>query len=257
MTQQQSMTFDQLKACKAIVSLYETGKLQGDYALLVVLKDRAGITFGKNQTTENSGGLFSLLEEYKSLNGTYVELFEPYMKKLFDGKDLSKTGALTEDQEFKDLLVSSAKDDPLMRKAQDFYFHKKYFRPAMALASEYAVSLPLILCAIYDACIQQGPKGASELIEKFNDSFESPEEGTMLDEEKAWGLGLIHRRHEFLSNFVGKDDEHTKEVRKSVYRTSSLLDLANRNEWSLSVPLKVKMNRGTWVLTQDILDASN
>lgn len=252
----QTMTLDQIKACKAIVSLYETGSLSGKYDLLVVLEDGAGITFGKNQTTENSGGLFLLLKEYADKKGAFVEALSAYMDLLYDGKDSAKKGMLTEDTAFKDLLVKAAQEDPLMRKAQDHYFHKRFFRPALELAEEYAVTQPLTLCAFYDACIQMGDEGARKLVEKYNQEA-GEGEGTEIEKERAWGKGFIQARHTYLTTFTGKSQGHTNAVRKSAYRTTSLLDLAERGAWLLSVPLDVKMNRGTWTLTQEILDQTS
>lgn len=259
----------QVKAAKALVNLYETGDLIGHYDALAILGDSAGISFGKTQTTENSGGLWKLIfEEYFSLSDPkplYKADFEQYRLVLYNKeKDTGKKFALTHNDAFKDLLRESAQEDPQMRKAQDLYFHRNYFRPALQLASDYSITLPLILAMFYDFCIHSGPQGARKFVDRFDEGWSDPPhlvsvpedqwtEKHDLEMEQAWGRGLIQSRHKWLTEFTSSDKDHQKVVRDSAYRTESMIDLLNRGLWNLQIPFVVTKSRREWSVTEEVL----
>ena len=261
----------QIKSVKSIVNMYETGSPVGRYDTLVILGDGAGITYGKTQTTENGGGLWKLIfEEYERLNGKFLPEFRKYKNMLYNKEGGGSKGALTQSKEFKDLLVKTAREDELMKKAQDMHFHRNYFRPALQMAEDYEITQPLILATIYDIFIHSGPKGGGNFIEKFDEGWDYPsssdlgfdpesEELTQDQEvilERAWGLDLIKKRDHWLRTFTNKRSQsHTNVVRKSAYRTKSLMDLAERQKWLLEPPFFVKVNNAiSHTITKEVLE---
>jgi hypothetical protein len=256
-------SLDQMKSAKAIVNYYETGSFKSKYDTLTVLGDGAGITYGRTQTTENSGGLWDLIFfTYKNLKGVFISEFEQYRDKLYKiGGDSSLKSNMENNEDFKSLLIKAAQEDPLMGRAQDQYFHIKYFRPALELAEIYDINTPLILAVFYDISIQSGPSGMDKFVEDFDESFEYDESQIIDDDgnydpdldERHWGENLVKCRQKWLSEFKGRTSSHTKSVRKSVYRMNSFLDLIDRDEWELSLPLKVKLVTGYKTLTEDII----
>lgn len=254
-----------VQVVKALETIHETGKLDiSSYWLLVVLTDGAGITFGKNQMTENGGNLWKFLfEEYAGIVGADSEAmksFNEYKDKLYKvGDSKSKKYALTEDQRFKDLLVKRAQEDHLFRKAQDRSFHRNYFKPAVELSHEYDVTEALGLFIIYDMCIQSGPHFTAQLIEEFNNNWKPPAKFDVdgdgwiddvefsaedeLELERAWVSGLISFRHAWLSNFSNpRKPKHTQVVRKSAYRTRWMKEhLISKQNWDLTLPFDYPM----------------
>ena len=94
----------QMKTIKYIMGIVETGSAGGNPALLVILQDRAGITFGRHQTTENGGGLWHLLFEYylPTAQEEFREYFSPFQEILYKaGKDgVGRKNAVTGNQKF-------------------------------------------------------------------------------------------------------------------------------------------------------------
>lgn len=253
----------QVDTVRDILGIYETGKLGGDYHLLVVLDDGAGITYGKHQTTENSGGLWLLLYKYycEDPNASLAKEFSKYRTKLYaKGSDSpGRKYALTKDEEFKDLLVRAAKEDPAMRDAQDKFFDQEYLAAALGVASDYDISIPLGLLQIYDICIHSGVKYGPSFIEKFDgDIFKDPFadlEDDLTEEqeircERAWITQLIQYRNDWLANFTSRNKKHQKVVRQCVYRTASTMKLAKEGHWNLEVPF-------TFTMVRDVIGYKN
>lgn len=249
---------DAQKAAKALTNLWETGQFVGKPHLLVVLKDGAGITFGKSQTTENSGGLWKLLFiAYPKFEGKFQADFEPYKEQLYKkGEDTDKksvldkktgeyAGGLTNDEHFKDLLRKAATEDPAMNMAQDWHFHENFFKPALFICEDqeegFNLSLPLSLAAIYDFCIHSGPGSkwgdgaAFNRLIKWNEDYEQPDDiENNIDAEKHWTIYMCSKRDAFLY-----DISH---ARKTRYRTGSMLKMmidGNDDFWYLRTPLMI------------------
>ncbi|HEX9961990.1 MAG TPA: hypothetical protein VGB00_13730 [Pyrinomonadaceae bacterium] len=76
----------QKQAAQAIVNIFETGKVLGDYASVVsVAGDPGGLTYGKAQTTINSGNLYLLIKAYTEAAGAvFANDLRPYLTRLRD-----------------------------------------------------------------------------------------------------------------------------------------------------------------------------
>ncbi len=60
----------QERTIKAIVNIFETGRVLGDYAnVTTAVGDPGGLTYGRSQTTHGSGGLRELLLDYVATPG--------------------------------------------------------------------------------------------------------------------------------------------------------------------------------------------
>ena len=253
--QSEVFTASEKKAAKALTCLWETGSFVGKAHLLVTLKDSAGITFGKSQTTENSGGLSELVFGfYVPMGGALAEAFGPYKEQLYSrGGDKSKKsvmtstgesrddfyyeGGLTNNQEFKDLLVKAAREDPIMSKAQDLYFEKFYFKPALWICAEFGLTEALSLAFVYDFCIHSGPGSrfndgaAFDRLSNWNDDYESPDVDDEKLVERAWTTHMCKKRDAFLRSLRNG---------YTAYRTTSMLKIMSSvgdREWGLQTPL--------------------
>lgn len=247
----------EVQTIKALETIQETGRLElRSYWLLCVLGDGAGVTFGKNQMTENGGSLYKLLFiEYSRMNGIFSADFEKYREILYrKSGSRSKKYALTENDKFKALLIRAAQEDPIFRKAQDITFHRNYFRPAVEIAHEYDVTEALGLFVLYDMCIQSGPELAASLVKGFNDNWRAPSkfdidgDGYVDDREftddeeveleREWVSGLVRSRHHWLATFTNpRKPKHTAKVRESRYRMEWILNhLVKKDKYDLVLP---------------------
>jgi len=66
-----SITDQQKRAIDSIISIFETGRVPtpAAYATCAVLKDGAGISYGKHQCTDKSGSLDLVCKRYIDLRG--------------------------------------------------------------------------------------------------------------------------------------------------------------------------------------------
>ncbi|MCA9916283.1 MAG: chitosanase, partial [Anaerolineae bacterium] len=230
-TYNDAFTIGEIATVAALMTFLETGRYDFEsYALVAILPDGAGISYGKNQATENSGSLRKVVQYYIEHNGQRMPEAVSYSGRLY-GNGAPK-GGLTDDEDFKSFLRETGKSDPVMQRAQRAVFHNEYMRPALGLASEYDITLPLGLLAIYDVCIQSGPSAAKKLLESFNESWAPPEkfdvdadgfiddrEFTKEEEEEleiAFVDGFIAYRRNWLENFKNpRSPSHTKLVRST------------------------------------------
>lgn len=201
-----------------IINVFETGTPEGKYDDLVVYDDGKNgskqITFGRSQTTEQ-GNLKSLIELYIQKDGSFKNDFIPYLPKI------GKT-PLWENRTFKELLKKSAREDMLMRTAQDDFFDTIYYLPAQIFFEGNKFTLPLSMLVIYDSYIHSGSV-PSFLRNRFPEA--PPVRG---GDEKAWIKAYVNARHNWLANHSKKLLQLTK------YRTQCFLNQIKNDNWDLS-----------------------
>lgn len=121
----------QEQTAKAIVNIFETDRVLGDYANVTLIPGDAGqLTHGRTQTTLASGGLHELIRAYTGAPGAVLRSqLEPFLPALE-----AREPALNDDLYFRNLL-SAAADDPVMRRTQDDFFDRTKWQPASALGT--------------------------------------------------------------------------------------------------------------------------
>lgn len=205
-----------------IINVFETSSIAGKYDALVVMKDGKDnsrqITYGRSQTTEQ-GNLRTLVEMYITRNGIFANDFKPFRTKI--GKE-----PLADNADFKNLLRKAAREDLIMRNAQDEFFDILYYTPALAFFTSLKLTLPLSLLVVYDSFIHSGGVPAF-LRERFPETPPSVAGGN----EKAWVKAYVKTRHEWLAT--------NKKVllQKTIYRTQCFLDQIKADNWSLKKPV--------------------
>src|SRR4051794_29918887 len=147
----------QRRTVKAIVNIFETGRVCGDYGAVTVLKGDTGhLTYGRSQTTLGSGNLFLLIKSYcDGSDAQFGDQLRPFLPRLAD-RDV----ALDRDATLRDVL-SDAGDDPVMRSEQDRFFDAHYFDPACRAATQRGIATPLGQTVVYDSWVQGGFKTVS------------------------------------------------------------------------------------------------
>jgi chitosanase len=212
------LTETQKRVIQRVVNVFETGSPDGDYATISIYRDGPHdirqITYGRSQTTEY-GNLRQLVEQYVSAGGLFSQQLKSYATKV-------GSTPLTDDANFKNLLRRAGREDPLMRKTQDSFFDRLYYRPAIKWADAHGFKLPLSALVIYDSFIHSG-----SIIWVIRNMFpESPPSSG--GNEKAWTRAYVNARHKWLGS-------HPRAVvRKTIYRTQCFKNEIQRGNWNLS-----------------------
>ncbi len=212
----------QKKTAQAIVNIFETSKVLGDYGNVTVMrKDTGHLTYGRSQTTLASGNLALLLHAYCGAGGEFSEELKPYLS-AFDRKDLS----LDNDVAVKALL-RKAGEDPVMRKTQDDFFDRVYWAPALRSAADINATTPLGTTVIYDSKVH----GSYDMIKKLtNDKYGRAD----AINEKEWIECYVSVRRDWLAN------HKNSLLHVTVYRMDAFRDLIGGGKWDLGLPLTVR-----------------
>jgi chitosanase len=213
----------QKRTALAIVNLFETSSVQGDYSKVTVLKGDTGhLTYGRSQTTLGSGNLAALIAHYCGIPGaTMAKRLADYLPALND-RDTS----LDRNDYFKNILRASA-DDPLMRDAQDSFFDATYWEPAVQRAAAAGIATPLGTAVVYDSTVH----GSWERVAKLTDKSIGPLSQVG---EKAWIARYIQTRLDWL---LGHSNPLLAATR---YRMDTFQALINQQRWALELPLVVR-----------------
>jgi len=200
-----------------VVNTFETGSPAGRYDCLVVYPDGRNksrqITYGRSQTTEQ-GNLGRLVNMYCNNGGLYSKSLSEYIDKIGESP-------LCDDQVFKNLLISAAREDVVMRTTQDEFFDTVYWKPAEIWFHKHGFKLPLSMLVIYDSFVHSG--GIREDIRKQFPELPPSSGG----EEKAWITEYVHARHNWLKN------RQSALLRKTIYRTQTLINEIEQGNWNL------------------------
>lgn len=213
------LTATQKRLVESVVNVFETGSVNGNYAAIAIFKDGPGnieqITYGRSQTTEY-GNLRELVQKYTTAERSiYSKKLKPYVEKI--GKS-----ALTNNDDFKNLLKKAGKEDPSMKKVQDAFFDERYYKPAIKWATDNGFILPLSALVIYDSFIHSGGI-RGEIRQMFPEA--TPKNG---GNEIEWTTAYVVSRHRWLA-------EHPREaVRRTTYRTQCFINEIAKGNWTLA-----------------------
>ncbi|WP_276134562.1 chitosanase [Polluticoccus soli] len=211
-----------------VINAFETGRADGNYAGLVKYRDYRDpatriyitqITYGRSQTTE-FGNLKPLIQNYVNSNGTYAAQLKPYVNRI------GRKPSLSTDTVFCNLLIEAAKNDPIMRDAQDQLFDSYYYLPALGWFNAMGFTLPLSLLVIYDSHIHSG--SIPDFLRKRFPAVPPVRGG----DEKTWIKQYVDTRHEWLRTHPNKILNNT------IYRTTCFKKQMQDNNWDLAKPVK-------------------
>lgn len=212
----------QKKTIKAIVNIFETGSVLGNYSQVTLLQgDTGGLTYGKSQVTLNSGNLYLLIADYISQPGAqFASQFQPYINRLFRSDN-----SLNNDMPFRKLLQDSGKD-PVMQRTQDAFFDRVFFDPAYNAARNYGITYPLGVCIVYDGFIHGSFRTMRQRTEA---NWDIKKIGELL-----WVQRYVDTRRNWLAN------HNNMLLRNTVYRMDAFRDLFTTNNWNLNLPITVR-----------------
>ncbi len=214
------MTTTQSRTVQAIVNLFETSQVRGDYGQVTLLAGDTGhLTFGRSQTTLGSGGLHTLIARYCANSGArFGPRLEPWLPAM-RARDI----ALDTDLVLHNVLRATA-DDPVMRDTQDTFFDEEYFAKAMRAAERIGIREPLGCAVVYDSYVH----GAFSIVSKRVN-------GTPASRgERAWLTDYVATRRLWLGTSSRAD------LRATTYRMDAFSRLIELGMWGLELPLVVR-----------------
>jgi len=212
----------QKKTAQAIVNIFETGRVLGDYgAVAVIAGDTGHLSYGRSQATLSGGGLYTLLSDYCASAGAQMaEQFRPLLPR-FEAKDLTLD---TDDRTH--ALLREAGKDPAMRDAQDRFFGKGYWEPACAAAARLSLSTALSIAVVYDGHVH----GSFALIRDRVNKAATIAAGMA---EKSWIAAYVAARKAWLLGAKGK-------LPDTAYRMDEFTRLIAEQKWELPLPIVVR-----------------
>ena len=218
------------RVIQSILSVFETGSVEPDYGAVCVLKDGAGITYGKHQSTDGGDALDLIIMRYIDKEGEYADILSTYLPML-DKNDTSKVDPDNLPSWVKELMniLHDAGSDPIMQACQDAIFDIHYWTPAMSQAMDMKLEYPLSWLICYDSTIHSGPAGVSRIRRRFP---ESPPSGG--GNEKEWVIAYLDARRKWLAS------NSNPVVQNTVYRIDAMLDMVADDNWNLNTPLSIE-----------------
>lgn len=216
------------KKIQTVVNVFETSSLKPRYDVICIANDGPGkctqISYGKQQCAE-FGNLHTLIKLYcDNPSSRYGKELKNYLQFIGDPKH-----PLCNNADFKQLL-KYAGTDFVMHQTQDQFFDQFYWTPALNWFTTNGFTLPLSMLVAYDSFIQSG--GILDFLRKRFGERPPAQQG----DEKEWILEYVQTRDQWLEN-------HSKEIlRATDYRTDTLLDAINAENWDLSQPIVCKFN---------------
>jgi chitosanase len=217
------LTSTQIKSAQAIVNLFETGTVLGDYGQVTLIDGDTGhLTYGRSQTTLGSGNLATLLQRYCANHGARFGARLASSLPRFAQRDLT----LDADMKLHNVLRACA-DDPVMRDTQEAFFNDVYWRPAYATAGKLGIVSPLGVAVVYDSSVH----GSWVLI---RDKTVAAVGAVGAAGEKTWIQAYVSARRNWMATHKRPD------IRATVYRTDAFQRLIDQGFWGLELPLVVR-----------------
>jgi chitosanase len=213
----------QKAAAQAIVNIFETGSVRGDYGDVTLIPGDSGqLTYGRSQTTLASGNLFLLIQAYCARNdGAFSKAMAPYLPAL-EARD----PALNNDLSFRGML-KDAGADPVMQDVQDAFFDQVYWQPAVRSTDALGAQTALGTAIVYDSTVHGSWARVRDLTrQRFGELADIGED--------LWIPHYVDTRRDWLANFPNPL------LHKTVYRMDAFKKIIAAGNWKLNVPLVVR-----------------
>jgi chitosanase len=212
----------QAETAKAIVNVFETGTVGGDYGQVSVLPGDTGrLSYGRAQASLGSGNLHLLVERYCATVGArYGARLRAWLPAL-----AARNAAADGDTKLHNLLRACA-DDPVMRDVQDAFFDELFWEPALRAAARLGLRSPLATAVVYDSWVH----GSWPLVRERTQVA-----GALHDVgEHAWVQRYVRLRREWLATHP------SPLLRQTVHRMDAFQRLIEQEAWGLPLPLVVR-----------------
>ncbi|PYU21210.1 MAG: chitosanase [Acidobacteria bacterium] len=218
-----TLTNLQKKTATAIVNVFETGRILGDYGAVGILPGDTGhLSYGRSQVTLGSGNLYRLLQTYCDTPGAAIAAeLSPYLDR-FQRRDFT----LDTDIVLRGLL-SQAGQDPAMQTTQDQFFDANYWAPAASAAADIAISSALGISVVYDSHVQGAWR---TLRDRTVAQFGTPD----AVDENGWISHYVDTRRVWLAT------NPNLALHPTVYRMDVFRALIQDSRWDLALPIAIR-----------------
>jgi chitosanase len=218
----------QTQTIKALVNVFETGHIAGQYGALTLLPGDTGhLSYGRSQASLGSGMLATLLEAYLAApQAQFAAQLAPLMPRVRD-----RDSTLDSDPEFRRLLTQAGAD-PAMHAVQDAFFDRRYFLPACRSAEAAGVTTALGTAVAYDSFLQGG-------WEKLRAELPG---AAQVGGEAEWIARYVALRRAWLRSLP-------EPVPQTVYRMDTFSRLIAAGNWQLELPVEA---HGVVISSQDL-----
>lgn len=216
------LPWSQAQAARALVNIFETGHVRGEYGLVTLLPGDTGrLTYGRAQTTLGSGNLHVLIQRYcATLGARFGARLRAWLPALASRSTVADT-----DGKLHNLLRACA-DDPVMRDVQDAFFDEVYWDPAVRAAGRLGIRSALGVAVVYDGWVHGS---WAPLRDRTNAMHTLQDVG-----EHEW----VHRYARLRREWLGTHPNAL--LRNTVYRMDAFLRLMEQDAWGLPLPLVVR-----------------
>lgn len=229
------LTAIQKHRAEQLISLFENGTIEIQYAYAEELGDGRGITAGRAGFTTATGDVLLVVQRYTERKADNpLAVYLPELERLNDAES-GDTGNL-------DGFVGAWKEaagDADFLAVQDEVVDELYFFPSAEYADEAGLTTALARAELYDAIIQHGegddPDGFPALMERTVEKAD----GTPVDgvDEKEWLRVFLSVRKNDLTHTY---DEETREVwAESAGRCDVFTAIVESDNWDLDGPIEV------------------
>lgn len=218
-----NLTALQKAAAQAIVNIFETGSIRGNYGDVTLLRGDSGqLTYGRSQTTLASGNLYLLIADYAARSdGAYSEAMRPFLDALE-----ARSSKLNYDMSFRGLL-RDAGEDPVMHEVQDAFFDRIYWDPAMRSADALGAQSPLGAAIVYDSTVHGSWAHIRDMTRKAHGELAAIG-------EKDWMKQYVETRRNWLATHPNSL------LHKTVYRMDAFRSLLGDGNWPLALAMVVR-----------------
>lgn len=217
------LTATQVRTAQAIVNVFETSTVLGDYSKVTLLAGDTGhLTYGRSQTTLASGNLALLVDRYVANSASrWARRLVPFQARLRQ-RDLT----LDKDLILANILRACA-DDAVMRDTQDAFFDATYWQTAVRDAERTGIALPLGMAIVYDSLVH-GSYGLMR--DRTVAAIGKPVQAG----ERPWLTHYVQTRRDWLAT------HSNKLLRATTYRMDAFQRLIELEAWGLELPLVVR-----------------
>lgn len=223
------------KVIGQLVSVFENGTPEIQYAYVEDLDDGRGYTAGRAGFCTACGDLLTVVKTYTAqVPGNPLATYLPTLTVLAKSSDDSTNGL----DGFEDAWRAAA-EDPAFRQVQDQVTDALYVAPARKIAADNGVRSALGLAILVDTAVQQGtdtdPDSLPSVVTRTNTAVGgTPADGV---DETTWLRGFLATRRAVLEHPSSSD---TSAVwRDSVGRVDALSALLDAGNLDLATPFTV------------------
>jgi chitosanase len=226
---------DSDQAIAQMISVFENGTPEIQYAYVEDLDDGRGYTAGRAGFCTACGDLLTVVQTYTAqVPDNPLATYLPTLTQLAKASDDSIKGLNGFERAW-----STAADDPVFRQVQDRVTDDLYTTPARKLADDNGVHSTLGLAILVDTAVQQGtdddPDGLPAMVKKTNAAVGGTPAGGV--DETTWLQGFLDVRRNTLENPSSSDTGAVWS--ESVGRVDALRALLDAGNLDLKTPFTI------------------